>query len=67
MYSGAVRARAWCVKHLTDILQRYGYESSAEVIIEEALEDVQRDVGQAGVGVGVHSQHNHVRSHHPAC
>lgn len=55
------------VNHLTELLQRDGYESSAEVVVEKALKDVQRDVGQAGVGEGVHSQHQHVRSHYAAC
>lgn len=63
----AVKAIGWGVNDLTDVLQWYGYERSAKAVIEEALEDVERDVGQAGVDIGVHSQHHHVSSHQPTC
>ena len=36
-------------------------ERGAEVVVEEALEDVERDVGQAGVNVGVDGQDDGVR------
>lgn len=62
-----MKATVWGVNHLTNVLQWYGYKRSAKAVIEEALEDVERDVGQAGVGVGVHSQYHHVSSHQPTC
>lgn len=51
----------------TDILQRYRDERSAEVVVEEAFEDVQRDVGQTGVGVGVDGQDHCIRANHSTC
>lgn len=41
---------------LTDGLEGHVSEHRAEVVVEEAFEDVQRDVRQAGVDVGVHGQ-----------
>lgn len=41
---------------LTDDLEGHVSEHCAEVVVEEAFEDVQRDVGEAGVNVGVDGQ-----------
>lgn len=48
----------------TDVLEGHRDESSAEVVVEEALEDVQGHVGQAGVNVGVHGQHHRIGPRH---
>lgn len=41
---------------LTDDLEGHVSERCTEVVVEEAFEDVQRDVGEAGVNVGVDGQ-----------
>lgn len=41
-------------------------EHRTEVVVEEALEDVQRDVGEAGVNVGVDGQNHSVGADHAA-
>lgn len=51
----------------TDILQRYRDKRSAEVVVEEAFEDVQRDVGQTGVGVGIDGQDHCIPANHTTC
>lgn len=51
---------------LTDALEGHVREGAAEVGVQEALEDVERDVGEAGVHVGVDGQDHSVSPHHPA-
>lgn len=45
---------------LTDGLERHVSERLAEVAVEEAFEDVEGDVGQAGVDVGIDGQNQSV-------
>ena len=47
---------------LTDGLEGHVGEGCVEVVVEETLEDVERDVGQTGVDVGVDSQDHSVRT-----
>lgn len=55
--------RCWdSSRELTDGLEGHVSERGVEVVVEEALEDVQRDVGQAGVNVGVDGQNDGVRA-----
>lgn len=58
------RAAAAAPTALTDGLEGHVGEGRAEVGVEEALEDVERDVGEAGVNVGVDGQDHGVRPHH---
>lgn len=51
---------------LTDGLEGHVSEHCTEVVVEEAFEDVQRDVGEAGVNVGVDSQNYSVRTDNAA-
>lgn len=52
---------------LTDGLERHVGERCTEVVVEEAFEDVQGDVRQTGVDVGVDGQNHSVRSDNAAC
>lgn len=51
---------------LTDGLERSVREGGAEVVVEETLQDVERDVGEAGVDVGVDGQDHGIRPDHAA-
>lgn len=57
------RVRGW---ELTDGLEGHVSEGGAEVGVQEAFEDVERDVGEAGVDVGVGGQHHRVSADHAA-
>lgn len=59
---------AECVRgsELTYRLKRYVCEHSTEVFVEEAFENVQGDVGQAGVDVGVNGQNDSVSANNAA-
>ena len=48
-------------------MEGYVGEDGAEVVVEETFEDVQADVGQAGVDVGVDGQNYSVRPDHATC
>lgn len=52
---------------LTDGLEWYVSEGSTEVVVEEAFEDVEGDVGQAGVDVGADGQNHSIRSNYTTC
>lgn len=49
-------------RELTDGLEGHVCEHCAEVVVEEAFEDVHCDVGQAGVNVGVDGEDDSVSS-----
>lgn len=51
---------------VVDGLEGHVSEHCTEVVVEEAFEDVQRDVGEAGVNVGVDSQNYSVRTDNAA-
>lgn len=51
---------------LTDDLEGHVGESCAVAAVEQAFEDVQRDVGEAGVNVGVDGQNDGVGTDHAA-
>lgn len=51
---------------LTYGLERHVSEHSTEVVVEEAFEDVQGDVRQAGVNVGVDGQNDSVSADNAA-
>lgn len=52
---------------LTDGLEGHVGEHRTEVVVEEAFEDVQRNVREAGVDVGVHGQNYSVTADNAAC
>lgn len=51
---------------LTDDLEGHVGERCAVAVVEQAFEDVQRDVGEAGVNVGVDGQNYGVGTDHAA-
>lgn len=51
---------------LTDALEGHVSEHGTEVVVEEAFEDVEGDVRQAGVDVGVNRQDHSVGTNNAA-
>lgn len=47
---------------LTNVLERHISKGLAEVVVEEAFENVKGDVGEAGIYVSIHSQHHSIGS-----
>lgn len=52
---------------LTNDLEGHVSEHCAEIVVEEAFEDVQCDVGEAGVNVGVDGQDYSISTDDAAC